>query len=170
MGTELALTNTLSLLLATRADTDFSPREMLVRAASSPSPVVRALLLLNESTPEAVIIYHAKYDTSDIVKIVASAIISKTPWNELINSDGLSSVDRAELMFIATFDGYHHLTEAEQGSNELPSVSQEQIRSIQDSKKELKSALVELANTLDRQGVGGLAKLTTANGVNRRRK
>ena len=149
----LAPTNNLALLLATRGDAGSSPYDRWLQVSSHPSSVVRALLLLNENTPSTVVAYRAKYDTSEVVRLAASAILSKTPLNQLIQSGEVSGKDQAELMFIATFDAYYHLTEAERASNQLVSTSPEALKSLRENKAHLESVLAALAKTLNRLDV-----------------
>lgn len=149
----LAPTNNLALLLATRGDADSSPYDRWFQVSSNPSPVVRALLLLNENTPSTVIAYRAKYDKSEVVRLIASAVLSKTSLDQLIDSGDVSGKDRVELMFIATFDAYYHLTEAERASNQLVSTSPEALKSLRANKAHLESALAALAKTLNRLDV-----------------
>jgi len=111
LSTTLKGSGSLHQLIVLRQDGGDTPRQRLRQAASNPSPIARALLLLNDDMADPVVAYHAKYDTSEIVKIMAAAILAKTPLGQVIDTSGISDRDRIELMFIVAIDGYHHLNE-----------------------------------------------------------
>jgi hypothetical protein len=125
--------------------------------------------LLNDSIPDVVVAYHAKYDTSEIVKIMATAILDKTPLGQVIDAPGISSRDRIELMFVVAIDGYHHLDEISENSSkacvELMSardndlgIGEQAVRlkeatiEIEERKEHLEHVIIELAQILNTWG------------------
>ncbi len=183
LSTRLEHGGSLRELVALRQDGGVAPHQILSQAASNPSPIARSLLLLNDTTPDVVVAYHAKYDTSEIVKILAAAIIDKTPLGQVIDIPGISNRDRVELMFVLAIDGYHHLNEISDNSNkaytELMAAQDNDLEigkqvtqmkgatvAIDERKERLEHVIIELAQILNTWGssssLDSMADLTRA--------